>query len=317
MSNKKVTILVPLFNEEESLPLLYNRLTTIMDKLIDTYQYEILLINDGSTDNSLEIIKNLRTNNSRVSYINLARNYGKEVAMKAGLDKATGDAVVILDADLQDPPELIPEMLKYFEEGYDDVYGKRKSRQGETWIKRKSASTFYKLLQKISSVPIQEDTGDFRLLSRRAVEALKKYNECNRYTKGYFSLIGFKKKELLFDRDPRVAGETKWNYFKLFELAKEGITSFTTAPLRASTTLGFFIAFISLIYIIIIISKTLLFGDSVKGYPSLACLILFLSSVQLISIGILGEYLGRIFYETKDRPLYFIDEINGEKEEIF
>lgn len=316
MIPKKLTILVPLFNEEESLPLLYDKVIQVMDSLSPVYEYELLFINDGSTDTSFEIIKAMRLKNSSVSYINLSRNFGKEIAMMAGLDKAIGDAVVILDADLQDPPELIPEMLKYFEEGYDDVYGKRKTRQGESWLKRKTSTLFYKFLQKISKVPIQADTGDFRLLSRRAVQALKKYRECNRYTKGYFSLIGFKKKELLFDRDPRIAGQTKWNYFKLFELAKDGITSFTSAPLRASMVLGFIIAFISAIFIIVIIVKTLLYGDVAKGYPSLACLILFLSSVQLISIGILGEYLGRIFYETKNRPLYFIDEYNGEKEDF-
>lgn len=317
MSKKKLSILVPLLNEEGSLPLLYLRVTSIMDKLLYKYEYEILFINDGSTDNSLEIIKAIRVKDERVSYINLSRNFGKEIAMMAGLDNQIGDAVVILDADLQDPPELIPEMLEYFEAGYDDVYAKRKSRKGESWLKRNTSSAFYKLLQKSSNVPIQKDTGDFRLLSRRAVEALKKYRECNRYTKGYFSLIGFKKKELLFDRESRVAGKTKWNYFKLFELAKDGITSFTTAPLKASMTLGFIIALISVVYIIIIITKTILYGDPVKGYPSLACLILFLSSVQLISIGIIGEYLGRIFYETKNRPIYFIEEYNGEKKEFF
>ncbi|HEY5561711.1 MAG TPA: glycosyltransferase family 2 protein [Clostridiaceae bacterium] len=314
MGNKKLTILVPLFNEEESLILLYHRVTKIMETLLDRYEYELLLINDGSTDNSFEVIKDMREKNSRVSYINLSRNYGKEIAMMAGLDKATGDAVVILDADLQDPPELIPEMLMYFEAGYDDVYGKRKSRKGESWLKRKTSSTFYKVLKKMSNVPIQEDTGDFRLLSRRAVEALKRYKECNRYTKGYFSLIGFRKKEILFDRDTRAAGKTKWNYFKLFELAKNGITSFSTAPLRAIMLLGYSIAIISGVYVVFIIGKTILFNDHVKGYPSLACLILFLSAVQLISIGIIGEYLGRIFYETKNRPLYFIDEYNGERD---
>jgi glycosyltransferase involved in cell wall biosynthesis len=317
MSNKKLTILVPLFNEEESLPLMYNRVISIMHGLIDKYDYEMLLINDGSTDNSLEIIKSMREKNNQVSYISLSRNYGKEIAMMAGLDKAEGDALVILDADLQDPPELIPEMLKYFEAGFDDVYAKRKTRKGESWLKRKTSTLFYKLLKKISSVPIQEDTGDFRLLSRRAVEALKKYKECNRYTKGYFSLIGFRKKEILFDRPCRVEGKTKWNYFKLFQLAEEGITSFTTAPLKISMVIGVFIAFVSAIYILVIIGKTLIFGDTVKGYPSLVCIILFLSAIQLISIGIIGEYLGRIFYETKNRPLYFIDEYNEHKENLF
>jgi Glycosyltransferases involved in cell wall biogenesis len=313
MNKKKVTILIPVYNEEECLDLLYKRIIGIMDELLEKYQYELLFINDGSSDRSLDIIKTMRKKDDRISYINLSRNYGKEIAMLAGFDNIDSDAVILIDADLQDPPELIPEMLKYFEEGYDDVYGKRRSRKGETILKKLTSSMFYRVLQAISPVPIQKDTGDFRLLSRRAIEALKRYRECHRYTKGYFSLIGFRKKELLFDRDSRIAGKTKWNYFKLIGLAKEGITSFTTTPLRLSMIFGFFIAMISFVYIVVIITKTLIYGERVKGYPSLACLILFLSGIQLVSIGIMGEYLGRVFYETKNRPLYFIDEHNENK----
>ncbi|MBP1743141.1 MAG: hypothetical protein H6Q58_119 [Firmicutes bacterium] len=308
---KKITIMIPVYNEQESLKILYDRLKNIL-KQID-YNYEILFINDGSNDNSIDIIKSLRKEDSGVSYVNLSRNYGKEVAMAAGFDYAKGDALIIMDADLQDPPELIPEMIKYWEEGYDDVYAKRRSRKGESWLKKKTSLWYYRVLKTVSKTPIQEDTGDFRLVSRRAVEALKRYKEVHRYTKGYFSLIGFKKKEVLFDRDPRIAGKTKWNYFKLIDLAIEGITSFTAFPLKISTYIGFTVAFFSFVYLLWVILKTLMFGESVAGYPSLISVILFMGGIQLICIGIIGEYLSRVFSETKNRPLYFIDDYNGEK----
>ncbi|MFL6561523.1 MAG: glycosyltransferase, partial [Bacillus sp. (in: firmicutes)] len=231
----------------------------------------------------------------------------------AGLDHAQGDAVIIMDADLQDPPELIPEMISYWEEGYDDVFAKRGSRSGESWLKKWTAAKFYRLLKKATNIPIQEDTGDFRLLDRRCVEALKQIRESQRFTKGMFSWIGYNKKELLFDRDPRAAGETKWNYLKLFDLAIEGITSFTTFPLRLSSLLGVVISLFAFVYMVWIIAKTLLFGESVSGYPSLMTVILFLGGIQLLSLGVIGEYLGRIFNETKNRPLYFVDEYNGNK----
>ena len=216
--------------------------------------------------------------------------------------------IAIIDADLQDPPELIIDMLKYYEEGYDDVYAKRRSRKGETIIKKFTSHAFYRVLRSVSKVPIQEDTGDFRLLSRRAVEALKSFPEKQRYTKGMFSLIGFKKKAIEFDRDPRIAGKTKWNYFKLFDLAIEGIASFTVAPLRIATILGIISAIISLIYMVFIFFKTMIHGIDVPGYASLVCIVLLLGGIQLISLGIIGEYLGRVFIEVKNRPLYFIDE---------
>lgn len=308
---KIITALIPAYNEEECLFQLYDRLTNVL-KSIENYDYEILFINDGSKDNTLEILKELNKKDNRVQYVNLSRNYGKEIAMAAGFDYAKGDAVVILDADLQDPPELIPEMVKYFEEGYDDVYGRRKSRDGESWLKKSTSKLFYKLLQSVTKVNILKDTGDFRLLSRRAVEALKKYREQRRYTKGFFALIGFKKKEILFDRDARAAGKTKWNYFSLINLAIEGITSFSTFPLRLSSIFGILIAFVSFLYIIFIISKTIIFGEDVQGYPTMMSVILFLGGIQLFSIGIIGEYLGRIFDEVKNRPLYLIDEYSGD-----
>lgn len=309
---KTISILIPAYNEKDVLNLLYDRLTTIINSL-GYYHFEILFVNDGSTDETLDIIKSFRKLDNRISYVNLSRNFGKEIAMIAGLDYAKGDAVIILDADLQDPPELIPEMLRYWEEGYDDIFAKRRSRAGETWLKKLTSSTFYKVLKKISNIPIQEDTGDFRLLDRRCVNALKHLRESQRYTKGMFSWIGYKKKEVLFDRDPRAAGETKWSYFRLLDLAIEGITSFTIAPLRLSAVFGCFISLFAFLYMIWIIGKTLLFGESVTGYPSLMTVILFLGGIQLLSIGIIGEYLGRVFNETKNRPLYYIDEYNDER----
>ena len=309
---KKVSLLIPAYNEEETLGLLYNELNRVMDE-IPGYEFEILFVNDGSGDNTLAILRNLRKMDSRVNYISFSRNFGKETAMAAGFDYVSGDAVVILDADLQDPPELIKEMLLYWEEGYDDVYAKRRTREGETWFKKYTSSAFYKLLQTMTKIPIQEDTGDFRLLDRRAVESLRKLREKQRYTKGMFGWIGFNKKEILFDRKPRAAGETKWNYLKLFNLALEGVTSFTTFPLRISTILGSVVSIFSIVYMFVVLIKSLIWKDPVKGYPSMMVIILFLGGVQLISLGIIGEYIGRIFNETKYRPLYIIDEHNNEK----
>ena len=310
---KKLSIIIPMYNEEESLPYLYERLVGL-GKKIPNYELEFLFVNDGSKDNSLEIVKEYRKTDPRVCYVNLSRNYGKEVAMGAAFDYVTGDATAIIDADLQDPPELIVDMLKYYEQGYDDVYAKRRSRKGETWLKKFTSKKFYQILQSVSRVPIQTDTGDFRLLSRRAIEALRKFPEKQRYTKGMFSLIGFKKKAIEFDRDPRVAGETKWNYLKLVDLAIEGITSFTTAPLRLATIVGSLIAFLSFIYMIYIIIRTIALGVDVPGYSSSICIMLLMGGIQLIFLGIIGEYLGRIFTEVKNRPLYFIDEYAGPQE---
>lgn len=314
MDNRKLSIIIPMYNEEESLPYLYKRLVELA-KRIDKYQLEFLFVNDGSKDNSLKIVKEYRKKDSRVQYLNLSRNFGKEVAMGAAFDYVTGDVVVIIDADLQDPPELIVDMLKFYEQGYDDVYAKRRNRKGETWLKKFTSKAFYRVLESVSNVPIQKDTGDFRLLSRRAIEALKAFPEKQRYTKGMFSLIGFKKKEIEYDRDPRVAGSTKWNYFKLMDLAIEGITSFTTAPLRIATIIGVLSAIGSFIYMIFTIVKTVVYGVDVPGYASLICILLMLGGIQLICLGLIGEYIGRIFIEVKGRPLYFVDEYSGNLEE--
>lgn len=309
---KKISLLIPTYNEYDVIKPLYKRLSKLANEN-SKYNFEFLFINDGSRDKTLEIIKEYSKNDSRIAFVNLSRNFGKEIAMIAGLDHVTGDATVIIDADLQDPPELIPEMIKYWEEGYDDVYAKRNSREGETWFKKTSSQWFYRILQKSTNIPIQIDTGDFRLLDRRCVESLKQIRESQRYTKGMFSWIGYKKKEITYDRDARVAGQSKWNYVKLFNFAIDGITSFTTAPLRISSIIGFIISLIAFIFIIVIVFKTLIFGDPVSGYPSLMAVVLFLGGIQLISLGIIGEYIGRIFNETKQRPLYFIEEYYHQK----
>jgi len=304
---RKISILIPAYNEQEVLRHLYERLSKLAGEN-SGYDFEFLFVNDGSRDNTMEMIKSYAKDDPRIAYVNLSRNFGKETAMLAGFDHVTGDATVIIDADLQDPPELIPQMIKYWEDGYDDVYAKRRSRAGETWFKKVTSELFYKLLQKSTNIPIQRDTGDFRLLSRRCVEALRQFRESQRYTKGMFSWIGYRKKELLYDRDPRAAGETKWNYAKLTNFAIDGITSFTTAPLRISSFLGIIISFVAFIYILYLVIRTLFYGSDLAGYPSMMAVILFLGGVQLLSLGVIGEYIGRIFNETKERPLYFVEE---------
>lgn len=309
---KSITLLIPAYNEEEVLPHLYERL----DKLANengSYSWEFLFVNDGSRDKTLEIIQKYAAKDERVSYVNLSRNFGKEIAMIAGIDHIESDAMVIIDADLQDPPELIPEMITWWEKGYDDVYARRKSRAGETLLKKKSSEWFYRVLQRTSRVPIQIDTGDFRLLNRRSIDALKQFRESERYTKGLFSWIGYKKKEILYDRDPRLAGETKWNYVRLFNLAIDGITSFTTAPLRIASVLGFLVSFFAFVYIAYLVIRTLAFGTDLAGYPSMMAVILFLGGIQLLSLGVIGEYVARIFTETKQRPLYFVEEFHSAK----
>lgn len=304
---KTISILIPAYNEEEVLDYLYKRLVALANGM-PRYNFEFLFVNDGSRDKTLDLLKDLAKADHRISYVNLSRNFGKETAMIAGLDHVTGDATVIIDADLQDPPELIPQMIELWEDGYDDVYAKRRSRAGESWFKKKTSEWFYTLLQKSTSITIQRDTGDFRLMSRRFVDALKEFRESERYTKGMYSWVGLKKKEIMYDRDPRVAGTTKWNYAKLFNLAIDGITSFTTAPLRLSSFLGGVVSFLAFAYILYLVVRTILFGSDLAGYPSMMAVILFLGGLQLLSLGVIGEYVGRIFNETKQRPLYFVEE---------
>ena len=310
---KKISVIIPAYNEEESLPLFYERIKKIMDAM-NNYQFEILFINDGSKDKTINIIKQIREQDNRICYVDFSRNFGKEIAMIAGLDYTTGDCAIFMDADLQDPPELIPELVKYWEQGYDDVYAKRRSRKGETWLKKFTSSMYYSVLQKLTRIEIQKDTGDFRLLDRRCINALKKLRESQRNTKSMFSWIGYKKKEVLYDRDPRIAGKTKWNYGKLIDLAIDGITSFTTSPLRLSTFIAIPTFIMLFVYFIYVIAKCFVVHQAIQAYQAIILLILFFSGVQILLFGIVGEYLGRIFNETKNRPLYLVNEYNGEKE---
>ena len=310
---KKISIIVPAYNEEESLPYLFERLNKLMQDT-PNYDFEILFINDGSKDRTLSLIKEYREKDERYCYVDFSRNFGKEIAMMAGLDYATGDAVIFIDADLQDPPELIPELIKYWEQGYDDVYARRRSRDGETFLKKFTSKMYYKILQKMTKVEIQKDTGDFRLLDRRCVNALKKLRETQRNTKSMFSWIGYNKKEVLYDRDARVAGKTKWNYMSLIDLAIDGITSFTTSPLRLATWVAIPTFLMLFIYAIYVVVKCIVTQTFVQAFQAIILLILFFSGFQILLFGIMGEYLGRIFTETKNRPLYFVNEYNGKKE---
>ena len=310
---KKISIIIPAYNEEESLPYLKERMDKLMENM-NHYEFEILFINDGSKDNTLKLIKQYRKQDNRYCYVDFSRNFGKEIGMIAGLDYATGDCVIFIDADLQDPPELIRELVKYWEQGYDDVYAKRRSRKGETWLKKFTSKMYYRVLQHVTKVEIQEDTVDFRLLDRRCVNALKKLRESQRNTKSMFSWIGYKKKEVLYDRDPRVAGSTKWNYVKLMDLAIDGITSLTTSPLRLSTFIAIPTFIVLFVYFVYVIAKSFIIHEAIQAFQAIILLILFFSGIQILLFGIVGEYLGRIFNETKNRPLYLVDEYNGKKE---
>lgn len=299
-----LSVVVPAYDEAEVLRLFHSRLAAVLSTLL--LQSEILYVNDGSTDETARVLELLRQTDDRVGVIELTRNFGKEIAMTAGLDHARGDAVVIIDADLQDPPELISELVRQWQKGFDVVYAKRGAREGETALKRATAYMFYRVIQRVSRVRIPEDTGDFRLLSRRAVESLKQLREQHRFMKGLFAWIGYPQKAVLYERDRRHAGQTKWNYWRLWNFALEGITSFTIAPLKIATYVGLATAVAAFIFSAVIIFRTLVYGDPVRGYPSLMVVILFLGGVQLISLGLLGEYLGRMFDETKRRPLYLV-----------
>lgn len=312
---KSITVLIPAYNEAPVLDTLYERLQKLGETVKD-YRLEFLFVNDGSRDETLTILKKLAKQDERISYINLSRNFGKEIAMIAGIDHVKSDAMVIIDADLQDPPELIPQMIKLWQEGYDDIYAKRRSRDGETWLKKATSKFYYRVLQNVTRVPIQEDTGDFRLLDKRVVAAIKEYRESQRNAKAIFSQVGFRKTEILYDRDPRVAGETKWSYPKLVDLAISGITSFTTAPLRFASMVGILVSFVAFIYIIYLVVRPLFGVPTGDGYSSLMAAILFLGGVQLLSLGIIGEYIGRIFNETKHRPLYLVEEYHQAKTEV-
>ncbi|SHJ42854.1 glycosyltransferase family 2 protein [Bacteroides stercorirosoris] len=309
---KKVTLLIPVHNEEATLSMLYGRLLDLTNRH-SNYEWEILFINDGSSDHTLDLIRQLRQTDKRVNYVNLSRNFGKEIAMLAGFDYTTGDCCVIMDADLQDPPELVDKMLQYWEEGYDDIYAKRRNRGDESWLRRRLSLAFYGILQKMSRIDILPNVGDFRLLDRRCVIALRHMREHERYTKGLFCWIGYNKKGIEFDRGDRLAGQSSWGFFKLLNLAIEGITSSTTSPLRIATICGMLFATTSFFYALYFLVKTILYGDQTAGFPTLIVVILFLGGVQLFSLGIIGEYVGRIFKETKGRPAYLASDYNENK----
>lgn len=310
---KKISVIVSCYNEEESLPLFYEEMSKVMDEMSQN-DFELIFVNDGSRDNTLKEIKELRAKDKRVRYISFSRNFGKEAAMKAGLDYSTGDYVTLMDADLQDPPKMLPEMLNILEsEHYDCVGTRRVTRKGEPVIRSFFARKFYKIINKMSKVEMVDGARDYRLMTRQMVEAIKSCEEYNRYSKGLWSFVGFKTKWLEFENVQRVAGETKWSFWKLFKYAIEGIVAFTTAPLTMAAFLGILFCVIAFIMIIVIIFKTLVWGDPVSGWPSLACIIIFVSGIQLFFMGIFGEYLAKTYLETKKRPIYIVKETEKEK----
>ncbi len=303
---QKLTVVVPAYNESEGLRAFHERLGAVFEQL--DLACSVMYVDDGSRDDTYAIMCALRDADPRVSTLRLSRNFGKELALTAGLDHADADAVVVIDADLQDPPELIPAFIEQWRAGFDVVYGTRASRAGETRFKKFTASIFYRVMGRLSQTPLPRDTGDFRLLSRRALDALKKVRERQRFMKGLFAWVGYRQKAVVYARDPRFAGETKWNYWKLWNFAIDGITSFSGAPLKAASYVGFVVALCSFLFGAWIIAKALLFGDPARGYPTIMATVLFLGGVQLMALGVIGEYLGRMYLEVKQRPLYLIDE---------
>ena len=307
----ELSIVVPLYNEESNIHYLFERLLVVLKGMKTTY--EIVCVNDGSKDNTLMCLIDQHKSNPAIKVVNLARNFGKEVALTAGLDYATGAAIIPIDADLQDPPELIEKLVAKWREGYDVVYATRRSRQGESWLKRHSATAFYRTIGRMSRVSIPPNTGDFRLLDRRVVEALKQMPERTRFMKGLFAWVGFKQTSVLFDREPRFQGKTTWNYWKLWNFAIDGITSFSFLPLKVWGYVGLIISFLSLLYAAFLVIRTLISGIDVPGYASLMVAVLFLGGIQLLTLGIIGEYLARVYEEVKSRPLYLVRESYGFK----
>jgi len=301
-----LSVIAPAYNEQDVILKFHETLMNVLISL--DLQYEVLYVNDGSRDNTFNILKDIQSSNPNVSIIDLSRNFGKEIALTAGLDFASGDAVVVIDTDLQDPPELIPDLICKMNEGYDVVYAKRTTREGESGFKKATSFLFYRFINKLSYIKIPSDTGDFRILSRRALDELNKLREHHRFMKGLFTWIGYPQTEIIYKRNQRVAGETKWHYWNLWNFALDGITSFSTKPLKISSYLGVSVAFISFCYVIYVIAQKLIFGNPVPGYPSLMVVILFLGGIQLMVLGVIGEYLARTFSEVKGRPLYIVKE---------
>lgn len=304
-----ISIIIPCYNEEDSIPLIYNELKKVSNNM--KYDFEFIFVNDGSIDNSLSVLKKLSAKDKQVKYIHFSRNFGKEAAMYAGLSKSKGDYVTIMDADLQDPPSLLPEMLRLIkEEGYDSVGTRRVSRKGEPKIRSFFARKFYKIINKLSKIEMVDGARDYRLMTRQMVNSILELKEYNRYSKGLFSFVGFNTYWLEYENVERVAGETKWSFWGLVKYAIEGIVAFSTLPLSIASLMGFIFCFVSFILIIIIIIKTLIFGDPTSGWPSLVCIIFFVSGIQLFCLGIIDKYLSKTYLETKNRPIYIIKESN-------
>lgn len=312
---KMLSIIVPCYNESQVIPIFYDELTKVLTE-INTVKYEIVFVNDGSKDDTLNIIKGIAEYDKAVKYISLSRNFGKESAIYAGLENSHGDYVVIMDADLQDPPALIPEMFNALEnEGFDCVGSRRVTRKGEPPIRSFFARMFYKLINKVSDAEIVDGARDFQMMSRKVVNAILSMKEYNRFSKGIFGWIGFKKKWLEYENIERAAGETKWNFWKLFIYALQGIIAFSTAPLIFSSVLGILCCILAIILLFVIVIKTLIFGDPTAGWPSMVCIIVFFSGLQMLFIGILGQYLAKTYMETKKRPIYLIGETNLKNKE--
>jgi polyisoprenyl-phosphate glycosyltransferase len=308
MPSDLLTVVVAVYNEAEALPLLQPRIAAAFATLRDAgVDGRVLYVDDGSSDASWRVLRDLAARDARVSLLRLSRNFGKEAALTAGLDLVDEGAALILDADGQDPPELIPEFVAKWREGFDDVHGTRTLREGEGWLKKSTAHAFYRLIGRLSKTPIPEDTGDFRLLSPRALAALRQLRERHRFMKGLFGWIGFAHAAIPYQRAPRLAGRSKFNFWTLWNFALEGITSFSTAPLRLATYLGVVTALLAFAYALLIVAKALLWGDPVAGWPTMMSVILFLGGVQLVALGLIGEYLGRLYTESKQRPLYLVD----------
>ena len=305
----RISVVVPLYNEQENIDALFRRLLAVLEAL--NTSYEVICVNDGSRDNTLKNLVEYHQRYPQIKVVNLSRNFGKDIAMSAGIDYSQGMAVIPIDADLQDPPELIAEMIEKWHEGYDVVYASRRVRIGESWFKRFSAEGFYQVINKLSRVSIPPNTGDFRLIDRRVVESIKKMPERQRFMKGIFAWVGYKQTSILFDREPRYQGQTKWNYWKLWNFAIDGITSFSFLPLKVWTYVGLIIALVSLVYASFLILRTIIFGIDVPGYASLMVAVLFLGGIQLLTLGIIGEYIGRVYEEVKGRPLYLARDCYG------
>ena len=305
---KKLSIVVPCYNEQEAAPIFYDTVHGMEDKL-SSVELEFIFVDDGSKDGTLDVLRGLHARDERVHYVSFSRNFGKEAGIYAGLEKSTGDYVVIMDVDLQDPPAMLPEMLSYIESGeYERVATRRVDRKGEPPIRSWFARKFYKLMNKISSADIVDGARDYQMMTRKVVDAILSMGEYNRFSKGIFGWVGFKSKWLEFENVERVAGETKWSFWKLFIYAIDGIVAFSTAPLIMASVFGVIMCLVAFIFILVIIVKTLILGDPTSGWPSMVCIILLVTGIQLLCMGVLGQYMAKTYLETKKRPIYLVQE---------